>query len=56
MNKADLEVIIQLKALDDTFSQHVHARHAYIIDEIVVGTKFKPASKVNDSGELIHSP
>lgn len=27
-----------------------------IVDEIVVGSKFKPASRVNDPGELIHSP
>jgi inward rectifier potassium channel len=49
----DMEVIIQLKAFDDTFSQHVHARNSYTSSEIIVGAKFRPASRVDDDGNLI---
>jgi len=51
--KEDLEIIIQLKAFDDTFAQHVHSRYSYQGSEIIVGAKFKPASRVDESGDLI---
>jgi len=50
--KEDLEIVIQLKAFDDTFSQHVHSRYSYEGSEVVVGAKFKPASSVDDNGNL----
>ncbi len=49
----DLEIIIQLKAFDDTFSQHVHARYSYLGSEILVDHEFAPASYVDEQGNLI---
>jgi len=51
--KEDMEIVIQLNAFDDTFSQHVNSRYSYHGDEIIVGAKFKPASRINESGDLI---
>jgi inward rectifier potassium channel len=51
--KEDLEVVIQLKAFDDTFSQHVHSRYSYQENEVIIGAKFKPASRVDENGDLI---
>jgi inward rectifier potassium channel len=53
IDKEDLEIIIQLKAFDDTFSQHVHSRYSYQGKEIIVGAKFKPASRIDEAGDLI---
>ncbi len=49
----DLEIVIQLKAFDDTFSQQVHSRYSYLGNEVIVGAKFKPASRIDANGELI---
>ncbi len=49
----DIEVIIQLTAFDDTFSQQVHSRHSYLSNEIVVGARFKPAGKIDPHGDLV---
>ena len=35
------------------FSQYVHSRYSYQGSEIIVGAKFKPASRVGDNGDLI---
>ena len=51
--KEDIEVVIQLKAFDDTFSQHVHSRYSYQENEVVVGAKFKPASHIDENGDLV---
>ena len=53
LEKEDLEIVIQLNAFDDTFSQYVHSRYSYQGSEIIVGAKFKPASRVGDNGDLI---
>lgn len=53
LDKEDLEIVIQLNAFDDTFSQYVHTRYSYQGCEIVIGAKFKPASRVDESGDLI---
>lgn len=53
LNHQDLEIIIQLKGFDDTFSQHVHSRSSYIGKEIVVGGKFEPTIEIDDEGEII---
>jgi len=53
LEKEDLEIVIQLNAFDDTFSQYVHSRYSYQGSEIIVGAKFKPASRVDESGNLI---
>ena len=53
LKKEDLEIVIQLNAFDDTFSQYVHSRYSYQGSEIIVGAKFRPASRVSDNGNLI---
>jgi inward rectifier potassium channel len=47
------EVLILVKAYDDTFSQTVLARHSYRHDEIVWGKRFAPAFFVDDEGDLV---
>jgi len=53
LNKEDLEIVIQLKAFDDTFAQHVHSRYSYQGDEVIAGAKFKPASRIDKNGDLV---
>ena len=36
----EVELIVSLTGLDETFSQTVHARHSYIADEIAWGARF----------------
>jgi len=47
------EVIILVKGFDETFSQVVHSRYSYRVDEIVWGAKFLPAFKAGDEGDLL---
>jgi inward rectifier potassium channel len=47
------EVLILVKAYDDTFSQTVLARHSYRHDEIVWGKRFAPAFFVDGEGDLV---
>jgi inward rectifier potassium channel len=58
MTKEDLEkseagFSILLRAFDDTFSQTVHSRTAYLYNEIVWGAKFKPTFDRDVDGRLI---
>jgi inward rectifier potassium channel len=52
---ADLqvEVIILIKAYDDTFSQTVISRHSYRHDEFLWGARFAPAFHVDPAGDLV---
>ena len=47
------EVLILIKAYDDTFSQTVLARHSYRHEEIVWGRRFAPAFFVDEEGDLV---
>jgi len=47
------EVMILLKAYDDTFSQTVLARYSYRFDEIVWNKRFAPAFLVDNEGDMI---
>jgi inward rectifier potassium channel len=47
------EILILVKAYDDTFSQTVLARHSYRHDEIVWGRRFAPAFFVDEEGDLV---
>ncbi len=53
LEQEDIEIIIQLTAFDDTFSQQVHSRYSYLSNEIVVGARFKPAGRIDSHGDLI---
>lgn len=48
--EADAEIIILIKAYDDSFSQHVYRRFSYIASEIVWGAKFNVIYKNEDDG------
>ncbi len=47
------EVLILIKAFDETFSQTVNTRYSYRFDEIEWGAKFSPAFKIDDDGDMI---
>ncbi|SPE36438.1 Ion transport 2 domain protein [Candidatus Sulfopaludibacter sp. SbA3] len=47
------ELLIVIKAYDDTFSQMVIARHSYRYDEILWGRRFSPAFFVDGQGDLV---
>jgi inward rectifier potassium channel len=46
------EVMIMMKAFDDTSAQTVHARYSYRYDEITWGAKFAPAFDIDANGDL----
>jgi len=52
---ADLqaEIIILIKAYDDTFSQTVISRHSYRHDEFLWGQRFAPAFHVDPGGDMV---
>jgi inward rectifier potassium channel len=47
------EVLILIRAYDDTFSQTVLARHSYRHDELIWNRHFAPAFYVDERGELV---
>ena len=47
------EVLILIKAYDDTFSQTVLARHSYRHDEMQWARRFAPAFAVDAEGDLV---
>jgi inward rectifier potassium channel len=53
LERLQAEVLILIKAYDDTFSQTVAARHSYRHDEIVWGKRFAPAFHVDPAGGLV---
>lgn len=53
LERLQAELLILVKAYDDTFSQTVLARHSYRHDEIVWGKRFAPAFFVDDGGDLV---
>ena len=48
LRRLQAEVLILIKAYDDTFSQTVLARHSYRHEEIVWGQRFTPAFFVDE--------
>ena len=51
--QSQAEVLILIKAYDDTFSQTVLARYSYRHDEILWNRRFMPAFFVDDEGDLV---
>lgn len=47
------ELLVMIRAFDDTFSQFVHSRYSYRFDEIVWGANFLPAFRVTEDGGLV---
>jgi inward rectifier potassium channel len=53
LERLQAEVLILIKAYDDTFSQTVLAQHSYRHDEIAWGNRFAPAFFVDGAGDLV---
>jgi inward rectifier potassium channel len=53
LTRLQAEVLILIKAYDDTFAQSVQARHSYRHDEFIWGKKFAPAFSIDAEGELV---
>jgi inward rectifier potassium channel len=53
LQRLQAEVLILIKAFDDTFSQTVHARYSYRYDEMIWGARFRPAFEIDASGDMI---
>ncbi len=53
LKQQQAELLIVIKAYDDTFSQTVVARHSYRYDEIVWGRRFSPAFFVDEQGDMV---
>jgi inward rectifier potassium channel len=47
------EVLILIKAFDDTFFQTVHVRHSYRYEEVAWGARFVPAFEADSRGEMV---
>jgi inward rectifier potassium channel len=48
-----VEIIVLLKAFDDTFSQTVYSRTSYHFNEILWGKRFLPMFNVKPNGQTI---
>jgi inward rectifier potassium channel len=53
LQRLQAEVLILIKAYDDTFSQTVLARYSYRYDEIAWNRQFAPAFSVDADGDLV---
>jgi inward rectifier potassium channel len=53
LRKQQAEVLILMKAYDDTFSQTVLARYSYRIDEFLWNRRFAPAFTVDGDGDMV---
>jgi inward rectifier potassium channel len=53
LERLQAELLILIKAYDDTFSQSVLGRYSYRHDEITWGTRFAPAFSVDAQGDLV---
>lgn len=53
LSRLQAEVLILIKAFDDTFSQSVNSRYSYRFDEIEWDVKFAPAFHIDEQGEMV---
>jgi inward rectifier potassium channel len=51
--RLQVEFLILIKGIDDTFGQTVHQRFSYRYDEIAWGGKFVPAFDIGHDGDLV---
>ena len=52
LERLQAEILIMIKAFDDTFGQTVQVRYSYRYDEITWGAKFTPAFEIEPNGDL----
>ena len=53
LERGQAEILILIRAFDDTFSQVVHARQSYRHEELIWNTKFLPAFNFDDHGDMV---
>ncbi len=53
LERLQAEILVLIKAYDDTFSQAVLARHSYRHDEFAWNRRFAPAFEVDEHGDLL---
>jgi inward rectifier potassium channel len=53
MRAAQTELICSLMGIDDTFSQTVHSRHSYIVDELVWSARFVDILSIGQDGRRV---
>lgn len=53
MEQKQTEVIVLLKAFDETFSQSVRARYSYRFDEVTWNARFTPAFEFDQTGDMV---
>jgi inward rectifier potassium channel len=53
LDKTEAEVLIIVKAFDDTFSQNVHTRYSYRVEEWLWGMKFAKAFTIDAVGDIV---
>jgi inward rectifier potassium channel len=51
--RSQAELLVLVKAFDDTFYQLLHTRYSYRHDEIVWGARFDSAFSIDESGDLV---
>lgn len=51
-DKSSMEIMVLIKAFDDTFSQNVHSRISYKAEELITGAKFIPVIDHTAKGTL----
>lgn len=52
LDQGDAEILVMIKAFDDTFSQTVHSRTSYQNEELIWNAKFNPIIEHNQNGIL----
>ena len=53
LERLQAEIIVLIKAFDETFSQVVHSRYSYRHEEIVWGARFLPAFLFDERGDMV---
>jgi len=49
----EAELLVLIRAFDDTFFQTVHVRYSYRYDEVVWGARFVPTFQVDEEGHMV---
>lgn len=52
LQRLQAEFMVLIKSFDDTFSQTVHARRSYVVDEVNWNRRFAPSFRTDAAGEM----
>ncbi len=50
---SDLEIMVQIEAFDETFSQVVHSHYSYLSEDVEYGARFLKPYQTQESGDII---